>query len=595
MSEGFYDILRHQKVHAVYQPIVHLKNGAVMGYEALSRGPEGSVYYAPMQLIETAVKEDCLWELEMIFRQKSLEGMKNLPEEAFVFINVDPNIIKSSAYKTGMTKEYLKSIGADNRTIVFEITERTAITDYPAFQCLLENYKSQGYLIAMDDVGAGYSGLKTINEVRPNFIKIDMDLIRNIDKDVFKQALLKAFVDTAMTTNIKIIAEGIETKEELKTLIVLGVDYGQGYYLKKPSYVIEPLAEEVQDKIKAYNKIAHNLNGFSKEYHYISNLLSNGYGEVYEPMTKCVSIQRYFNQSKANSVCVCENNRPVGMVMKSKLDASMSAQYGYALFSGKPIANLMNTSALIVDAYTPIAVVAKRAMERDDQDLYDDIIVTQSGAYAGMVPMKKIIEYTLMYEKNNAREHNPLSGLPGNPIINRVLRDLVEYGNEVLVCYLDLNDFKVYNDVNGFEAGDRMICFVADLLKEKVKGSLSYTSFVGHIGGDDFVMVVMSAPADYEPLCQSILDAFEANKPPLFKADQLACQTIVAEDRFGVVREFPLTSLSIAGVYGKLSTFETTEKLTEALALLKKEAKREGRSHYIIHQVGAKKLAPLAG
>lgn len=590
MCQEFYSILKERKIKTVYQPIVSLQSGRILGYEALSRGPERSPYYSPLALIDKALEEDCLWELELMFRQSALEGIKNLPLQSFVFINVDPNIIRSPDYKSGITKDYLSEIGADHVNLVFEITERTAISDYPAFQTLMENYKSQGYQIAIDDVGAGYSGLKTINEVRPNYLKIDMDLIRNIDKDVFKQALIKAFVDASASTGIKLIAEGVETKEELKTLIILGVEFGQGYFLKKPSDHEFELCESVVEKITSYNKISGNLNGFSSEYHYISNLVGDVVYDVYEPMTKCGTLKRFFQQANVSCVCICEDDKPVGLVMKNKLDAAMSAQYGYALFSNKPIANLMNCKPLIVDVYTPIATVAKRAMEREDGEIYDDVIVTKHGSFYGLVAMKKIIEYTLVYEKNNAREHNPLSGLPGNPIINRVLTDLVTYGSEGFVAYIDINDFKVYNDVMGFESGDQMICFVADTITAVVKTSFSFSSFVGHIGGDDFVLVLSCSEEACVGVCEKILGDFEAQKRRFFKSEHLHQEKIVAEDRYGVVRSFPLTSLAIAGLYGDLRLYSDTKHLTEALASLKKEVKKTSRSHYDIHVLAQNNL-----
>ncbi|WP_279230670.1 EAL domain-containing protein [Clostridium autoethanogenum] len=115
--------------------------------------------------------------------------------------------------------------------IIFEITEKTAIEDYKSFKTALENYINQGYKIAIDDTGAGYSGLKTLMEIKPQYIKIDISLIKNVDKDLFKQELMRTFVTLARSTNMKLIAEGIETKEELLTLIEIGVCAGQGYFL----------------------------------------------------------------------------------------------------------------------------------------------------------------------------------------------------------------------------------------------------------------------------------------------------------------------------------------------------------------------------
>ncbi len=578
----FEDILNFERITSLYQPIVNLRTSEIIGYEALSRGPEQTQFYSPLALIDKAHELNRIWDLEMLFRKKALEQLYKLENDKFLFINVDPDVIKTPEFKSGLTKEYLEQVGGEETSIVFEITERTAISDYAAFQLILENYRRQGYLVAIDDVGAGYSGLKTINELRPNFIKIDMDLIRNIDKDAFKQALIKAFVDTSLTTNIKIIAEGIETKEEMKTLILLGVHAGQGFYLKKPARTFESLDEEIIIRIHDYNKIAKNLNAFSKEYHYISTLIANADYQVYESMAPAITVKNYLDKTDLKSVCICENSCPVGIVMKHNLDACLSGKYGFALYSNKPISRIMNTTPLIVDLYTPISVVAKTAMGRSDDQLFDDIIVTKGSKYYGTVSMKKIFEYTLLFEKNNAKENNPLTGLPGNPVITRVLTDLVSYKNASCILYVDINEFKIYNDVYGFEKGDFMIKYIADMMGDVIKKEFPFSSFVGHIGGDDFIVVLDGELEKCKGIAQSIIDHFEAQKVNFFTKAHIECGEIQSEDRFGIVRNLKLTSLSIAGIFGDLSTFKNSEHLSENLAQIKKRVKKIGKSSFLI-------------
>lgn len=581
------NILKSEAIETLFQPIVDLKTAEIIGYEALSRGPVGSDLYSPVELIRVAHQCDRIWELELLFRQKALERAKNIGEDKLLFINIDPDIIKTPGFQSGLTKAYLDKLAISENKIVFEITERTAINDMVSFKEILDNYRSQGYMVAIDDAGAGYSGLKTIHEVRPHFIKIDMDLIRNIDKDSFKQSLIKALIDVASTTNIKIIAEGIETKDELKTLILLGVHAGQGYYLRKPDKSFPILDEDLISRILSYQKISANLNGYDREYHYISNLVTQDAIPSYEPMVQCETIRTVMEKNQRASICICENDYPVGLVMKHNLDEKLSGLYGYSLFANRPISKVMNQRALIVDQYTPIDVVAKKAMERNDAELYDDIVVTKGMKYLGIVPMKHIIEYTLMMEKNTAKEHNPLTGLPGNPVIKRVISDLSSYPNDSMLCYVDINEFKIYNDVYGFENGDKMIRMLARILDNQIKMKFPHSSFIGHIGGDDFI-VILPNDSSGEDVLVEILKDFEENKMFLFNNSHRMSGVIRAKDRFEVERELPLTSLSISALSGDLSRLRTPEHLSEVITALKKKTKLAGKSAYCIEKIDAK-------
>ncbi|NLI93895.1 MAG: GGDEF domain-containing protein [Peptococcaceae bacterium] len=576
-------IIINKAVTSLFQPIVRLADGEIIGYESLSRGPEDSPLFSPVDLLRAAEEENKLWELELLFRKKALEKSVGLLQDKLLFINVDPNIIKDPNFRKGFTRETLSEYGRSPKSVVIEITERTAIQDYKQFKQILKHYTDQGYMIAIDDVGSGYSGLNTINEVRPHFIKMDMDLIRNIDRDQFKQSMVKALVDISNNTSIRLIAEGIENPEELKTLIRLGVTAGQGFLLQKPVPNFAILQEEMKDLINRYNKIANNLKTYSKDYHYVLDLIKSE--KSFNIGEECAVIKEYFDSSSCSGVCVVENGYPVGLVMRNKLDSQMAKQFGYSLYSKRPVSIAMDRNPLIVDYYTPVYQVAARAMAREEDSIYDDIIVTKGSRYAGIVPMKKIIEYTLNYEKNYARELNPLTSLPGNTIINRVIKDTISHGGRQCIYYLDLDNFKVFNDVYGFENGDKVIKLTAEILQNSVKTLFPYNSFVGHIGGDDFIFIVESNPDHYPLICQEIIAEFDKEVLHFFSESHKKQGYIDAEDRMGNKQQFSLTSISIVGVYGELYKFNSPEILAQYMTQLKKEAKKVPYSYYIIKNV----------
>lgn len=571
-------IIDSQDISIVFQPIIKLKNGEIIGYEALSRGPVNSPLHLPDKLFGAAEKNNRTWELESLCRVKAIEKANGLSIDKFLFLNVDPLIFKDEKFKIGFTKEFLARNNISPDSIIFEITEKTAIEDYQSFKIALNNYVNQGYKIAIDDTGAGYSGLKTLAETKPHYIKIDMDLVRDIDKDTFKQEIMKTFVSLSNATNMKLIAEGIETEEELTTLINLGVYAGQGYYILRPAGTFLNIPEDVLKTIAKLNRPLPN--GTKGLRNYIGAITKKD--PAFSSNTLSKDIKYFFHGKNISGVCIVEDNKPVGLVMKHCLDSVLATQYGVAVFSKRPINLVMDTTPLIVDYYTSISDVSKLAMERDNEKLYDYVIVTMEQKYYGVVTIKSLLQYTTLIESNYARELNPLTGLPGNSIIQKVLSDTMSYNHDVCLLYLDLDNFKVYNDNYGFENGDRILKYTANLIQNKIKKEFPFSSFVGHIGGDDFVCMLETCFENCEKFCQQIISDFNLEVLDYFNEVDKANGYIESLDRRGNKDIFNLTSVSIAGMYGNLGNYKTVEEISLTISLVKKDVKKKGGNNFII-------------
>lgn len=574
------DIIHSESVRSLYQPIISLHNGEIIGYEALSRGPVGTPFASPINMIEAAETEGVIWDLEMLFRKKAIENAATLPSNKLLFLNVDPNIIKDSNYKEGFTKNYLKKFNIDPKNIVFEITERTAIDDYHTFKNITDHYKNQEYKLAIDDVGSGYSGLKSITELRPDYVKIDMDLIRNIDSNAVKQAIIRALVTMTKETGMKLIAEGVESFRELKTLIKLGVHLAQGYLLNKPSENIIGHMPEVRDLVLQLNKDI--LDSFSFDYAY--NCVGKIAGQVkaHRPSISCKDVKNIFDSSDIDSIClVSKDNFPEGMIMKSYLNSKLADRYGYDLYSGRSIRLLMDVRPLTIDYYTPVTKALTLAMQRPKDKLYDDIIVTLCSRYYGVTTIYNIISHTMEYEKRYAKQLNPLTSLPGNTIIKQVMEQYISNNEIVGLLYIDLDHFKSYNDVYGFENGDKILKKTADLIQDEIMIH-SKNNFVGHIGGDDYVAAIRGNYVQLDEICQNIINTFESNITDFFSKEDIDSGHYLSKDRFGEEQTFPLTSISIAGIYGQLSHYETPEELGNFLGKVKKIVKASKGSAYKI-------------
>ena len=218
--------LRDRAVYVDYHPIVVATTRQIFGYEALARGVMRSLR-SPEVMFDVAAEADMIWELSRLCRSRAIEGIETrLGPGELLFINVDPHDFADPAFTEAEVK--------DPSRVVIEITERTAIKDYPKFRERLKAFRQQGYRFAVDDAGSGYAGLGSIANLEPDFIKLDISLINAIDSNFIKQNLVESMVKFANDHGAQVIAEGVERSEEFETVKALGVHLVQGFFLHRP-------------------------------------------------------------------------------------------------------------------------------------------------------------------------------------------------------------------------------------------------------------------------------------------------------------------------------------------------------------------------
>ena len=566
-------IIAERAIKTVFQPIISLRDGEVLGHEALSRITCTTEIEDIETLFIQAGRYNCLWELEQICRTKAFEAAFRFlipPYSKKLFINVNPNVLHDETFQKGLTKEYLNQYQISPGNIIFEITERNVIKDIDGFIAAVEHYKSQDYKIAIDDAGAGYSGLNLISDINPNYIKLDMKLIRSVHTDSLKAALIKGMVDLSKISNICIVAEGIETEEELETLIHLGVHYGQGFLIQRPDAIVKEIPRNIRKLIREYNRkkndsLANNI--FNTPIRHLctstKTILPNTLvPDVYD---------RFKHDPGCFGLCVLSNELPVGIVTRERLALKLSGQYGFALYQNKPISHVMDRDFLMVDSETPVNIVSSIAMTRENERLYDFIVITKEGRYLGTVTIRDLLRKATEIEVATAKHQNPLSGLPGNLMIEQKLQECVSGGSAYTVAYLDIDNFKAYNDVYGFENGDLILKLLSCILTR----SITKDEFVGHVGGDDFVVVVKGyAEEDY---FNRVKEEFEREVLGFYCHEDVARGYIVSVNRRNLVEKFPLITLTVASVNNRERSFRDVYDLTETLASLKKKKKSKLR------------------
>jgi EAL domain-containing protein (putative c-di-GMP-specific phosphodiesterase class I) len=229
------EVLLADQLSTVFQPIVDLRSRQVLGYEALSRGPAGSVYQMPLRLFAMAEEADLVFELDRKCRCRALAAATSIPARAKLFVNVFPSAMYDPEFQGAALVRLAQDQGLTPDRVVLEITERSAIENYDLFAEALAELTRFGFSIAVDDVGAGYSGLEKIAHLNPRYLKFDIELIRNIDSSYIRREMTRALKSFADSIGSTIIAEGIERDGELRTLLELGIQYGQGFLLGRPA------------------------------------------------------------------------------------------------------------------------------------------------------------------------------------------------------------------------------------------------------------------------------------------------------------------------------------------------------------------------
>lgn len=225
-SERILKVMTDGEMSTVYQPIFDIRRNRVVGFECLTRF-SATPYRTPDVWFNEAAEIDRGPLLELSAIRLALSALKNLPNDIYLGVNASPDTIMADDFTSTFA-------GLPLHRIVLEVTEHAEVKDYDMLRDVVGPLRDRGIRLAVDDAGAGYSGLQHILKLQPDLIKLDLALTRNIDADVARRALAAALVNFADATGSQIIAEGVESESELQALKELGVQKAQGYFLGRP-------------------------------------------------------------------------------------------------------------------------------------------------------------------------------------------------------------------------------------------------------------------------------------------------------------------------------------------------------------------------
>lgn len=227
------ELLSGDEIHTLLQPVFDLESMEVAGYEALTRGREGSEFERPDKLFSVAYDASLVMRLERVCRKSAFEAAAALPPGRLLFVNLEPDAVNDPHLRDAAAGP-LADGGLDPSCVVIELSERAAVANLSSFRAAVDYLRALGYVIAVDDAGAGYGSLQCLSEVRPQWLKVDGAVVKGCDTDSVRALLIGSLVTSAEQVGARLMVEGIETEEELATVRSLGVRYGQGYLLGRP-------------------------------------------------------------------------------------------------------------------------------------------------------------------------------------------------------------------------------------------------------------------------------------------------------------------------------------------------------------------------
>jgi len=564
--EELESIIQNVEIVTLFQPIFDLSTHEPFAYEALSRGPKDSALHMPDDLFGAAERCGKIADLDSICRIMAILNFKRLNLPGKLSVNICPTSLIDPSFADGPTMRAIRDSGLLKERVIFELTEQQSV-DHEKLKEAALRYQNMGFSIALDDLGAGYSSLRLLAELKPDFIKIDKFFTKEVHKNEVAGDFIKLILDMSNRVDCRVIAEGIEDVDELQFLRQSGLVYGQGYLLGKPelqpnlvlpSYLISIGSAEIADVSMMSLNERERVNSLSPY-----------------PTQPCMyndkilnMLTRFQKNSHLLSIPVLKEKKVIGVLLRDEILNTFSAQYAHSLFHNAITESMMQTDPLIVQMNDTLTHVSQLATKRTLSQVYCPLIVCDKETYIGTVSIQDLLKNITEIQLEHALHCNPLSGLPGNICIESEVQGRLTAKTSFALLHFDLDNFKAYNDFYGYERGDHMIILVADLLqKMSIEGD-----FVGHIGGDDFVMLL--AGEAWETRIWEILDHFKESSQMLYDPSERDQKCIESTDRAGEIQMFDLASLSVSALQCFPGQFTSHLEASEVIAEIKHRSKK---------------------
>jgi len=560
-------IIANEDVVTLFQPIFDVSTYEPFAYEALSRGPKDSPLHMPDALFKAAAKYNRIAELDCICRKKAIESFHRLNLPGKLSVNICPSSLIDPNFERGRTMGVLQKIGFPIDRVILELTEQQSV-DHAKLKTAAQYYKNMGFSIALDDLGAGYSSLRLLAELKPDYIKIDKFFVTDVHENEAAGDFIKLIQDLSTRVDCKVIAEGIETIEELRFVQQAGIAFGQGYLLGRP--LAQPdlaVPGDIGERVKVMDVTQANA-AHLNERERVSSLISDPTEPCRNIDLVSAALTRFQNDPHLLAIPVLSDRKVVGVLLRDEILNIFSTPFAHSLYHHTLAQTMMQTAPLTVQGGDSLAHVSQLATKRPLDEVYCPLIVCEGETYVGMLSIRELLKNITEIQLEHALHCNPLSRLPGNIRIESEVQGRLEVQAPFVLLHFDLDNFKAFNDYYGYERGDKMILLVADVLRK----TALLNDFVGHIGGDDFVMLIEGD--DWEERMWAMLDGFTQKSALLYDQLERQQQYIETTDRAGDITRFDLASLSVSALPCAPGQFTSHLEASEVIAEIKHRSKK---------------------
>jgi EAL domain-containing protein (putative c-di-GMP-specific phosphodiesterase class I)/GGDEF domain-containing protein len=563
----------------VFQPLVNLAESSIFGFESLVRGPQDSVLRNPDNLFAAAEREGYVVELELHCCRIAIREFAREHASGKLLMNMSPRaVLGLSEQQREDLSDYARRMGILPSRLIIELTEHDRVVQPHVLRDALAPWRKAGMLLALDDFGDGKSSLRAWTELRPDLVKIDKHFVKGVHADNERFEVLRVLKHISETFGGKLVAEGVEDEADLAVLRDMGIMYGQGYLLGRPqAQPARELPRCVLDILQSSQLAVFPDIRVTTHSSLTAETLIASISPVGTHTTNNDLAQRFREQPGLHALAVVSDDlKPLGLINRQAFMDRYAQPFHKELYGRKSCMTMMNAAPLLIEQGTPLMNLVDVLRGDDQRYLVDGFIICHEGRYAGLGTGERLVRAVSELRIEAARHANPLTALPGNIPISEHIDRLLRAGVEFVACYCDLRHFKPFNDCYGYWRGDEMIRMVAGLLMSSCD---PLRDFVGHVGGDDFIMLMQSE--DWEERCRIAIVEFAERSRSLF--DNVARERggIDSEDRHGNPCFFPLSSLIIGVVRVKPGRFGRAKDVATAAAAAKRAAKHEPGGFFV--------------